>query len=118
MTVTQIGRYQIKAELGRGGMATVFLGYDPRFQREVALKVIPREFLHDPTFRTRFEREAQTIAALEHPAIVPVYDFGEEDDQPYLVMRYLPGGSLTNRLKQGAIPFEETVSIINRLASA
>src|SRR5688572_1149159 len=110
MTVTQFGRYQIKTELGRGGMATVLLGHDPRFQREVALKVIPREFLHDPNFRERFEREAQTIAALEHSAIVPVYDFGEEDGQPYLVMRYLPGGNLTDRLKKGALPYGDVLS--------
>ena len=85
MTARTIGRYEIKSELGRGGMATVYLAHDPRFKRDVALKVLPREFLHDPTFRARFEREAQTIASLEHPAIVPVYDFGEQDGQLYLV---------------------------------
>ncbi|MGQ0603747.1 MAG: protein kinase domain-containing protein, partial [Anaerolineales bacterium] len=84
-----IGRYEIKGELGRGVMATVFHGFDPRFRRDVAVKVLPREFLHDPTFRARFEREAQTIASLEHPAIVPVYDFGEEDGQPFIVMRLM-----------------------------
>jgi serine/threonine-protein kinase len=99
-------------------MAAVFKAYDPHFQRDVALKILPREFLHDPTFRTRFAREAQTIAALDHPAIVPVYDFGEEAGQPYLVMRYLPGGSLTDRLKQGPLFFAETVRIITRLAPA
>jgi serine/threonine-protein kinase len=99
-------------------MATVYHAYDPRFKREVALKVLPRQFLHDPTFRARFEREAQTVAGLEHPAIVPVYDFGEEDGQLYLVMRYLPGGSLTDRLKQGPLPYEETVRIITILAAA
>ena len=66
----------------------------------MALKVLPREMLHDPQFRTRFEREAKTIAMLEHPAIVPVYDFGEEDGQPYFVMRYMTGGSLSD-------PYEE-----------
>jgi serine/threonine-protein kinase len=88
----KIGRYEVKAELGRGGMATVYRAYDPRFKRYVAVKVLPREFLHDPKFRKRFEREAQTIAALEHSAIVPVYDFGEDAEtrQPYIVMR-LPG---------------------------
>jgi serine/threonine-protein kinase len=85
----KIGRYEIKAEIGRGGMATVYRGYDPRFKREVAVKVLPREFLHDPSFRARFDREAEIIAALEHPAIVPVYDFGDEDGQPYIVMRLL-----------------------------
>ncbi len=118
MEPRKIGRYQIKSELGRGGMATVYHAYDPRFQREVALKVLPHEFLHDPTFRARFEREAQTIAALEHPVIVSVYDFGKDGDQPYLVMRLLSGGSLANRLKQGALPFDEVTRLINRLAPA
>jgi serine/threonine protein kinase len=96
MIPEKIGRYVIKTELGRGGMATVYLANDPRFEREVAVKVLPREMLHDPQFRTRFEREAKTIAMLEHPAIVPVYDFGEEDGQPYFIMRYMTGAhSLT-----------------------
>ena len=60
----KIGRYEIRDELGRGGMATVYRGYDPQVKRFVAIKILPRELLHDPTFRARFEREAQTIAAL------------------------------------------------------
>lgn len=99
-------------------MSTVFRAYDPRFERDVALKVLPQEFLHDPSFRARFEREAKTIAALEHPAIVPVYDFGEEAAQPYLVMRYMSGGSLADRLKQGALPVTEAVGILRRIGSA
>jgi serine/threonine-protein kinase len=83
----QIGRYEIRRELGRGGMATVYLAFDPRFRRLVAIKVLPRQFTHDPKYLARFEQEAQMIATLEHPAIVPVYDFGEQDDAPYLVMR-------------------------------
>ncbi|MCB0225209.1 MAG: protein kinase, partial [Anaerolineae bacterium] len=118
MTALKIGRYEIIEEIGRGGMATVFRAFDPFFQRDVALKVIPREFLHDPTFRSRFQREAKTVALLEHPAIVPVYDVGEEDDQPYLVMRYLPGGSLADRLKQGEFSFEAASGIVNHLAPA
>ena len=93
MTLRKIGRYEILSELGRGGMSTVFLAHDPRFERDVALKLLPRAFLHDPTFIARFSREAKTIASLEHPAIVPVYDFGEEEGQPYLVMRHMIGGS-------------------------
>jgi len=118
MNPEKIGRYTIKSELGRGGMATVYYANDPRFKRDVAIKVLPAQFMHDVTFRARFEREAQTIAALEHPAIVPVYDFGEEDEQPYLVMRYMPGGSLADRMKEGPMPVAETIRIIARLASA
>jgi len=99
-------------------MATVFHAYDPRFRRDVAIKVLPREFLHDPAFRARFEREAQTIASLEHPAIVPVYDFGEEDGQPFIVMRLMPNGSLNDRLKNGPLSLEEAARIFSRLAPA
>ena len=114
----QIGRYEIRAELGRGGMATVYRAYDPRFTREVAIKVLPREFLHDTQFRARFEREARTIATLEHPAIVPVYDFGEEDKQPYIVMRLMTGGSLADRLSHSPLSLLESARIFNRLTPA
>lgn len=112
------GRYEIKSELGRGGFGTVFHAFDPLFKRDVALKVLPREFLHAPNFRRRFEREAQTVASLEHPAIVPVYDFGEKEGQPYLVMRYLSGGTLHQRLDTGPLPLAEVIRIINRIAPA
>lgn len=118
MTPEKIGQYTIIKELGRGGMATVYLAKDPRFDREVALKVLPREFLHDPQFRVRFEREARTIAALEHAAIVPVYDVGEDEGQPYYVMRYMTGGSLSDRLKKGSFSIEQAAKVMQRLASA
>lgn len=114
----QIGRYQIKSELGQGGMAAVYHAFDPGFQREVAVKVLPPEFLRDPTLRARFEREARMIAGLEHPAIVPVYDVGEEDGQPYLVMRFMPGGALSNRLESGPLPIADIARIIQRIGSA
>lgn len=113
----KIGRYEIKGELGRGGFATVYRGYDPRFEREVAIKFLPPELIHsDPQFRLRFEREAKIIAQLEHPAIVPVYDVGEENNQPYFVMRYMNGGSLSERIKARTFSIEETVKIIEQLA--
>jgi serine/threonine-protein kinase len=118
MIPEKIGRYEIKSELGRGGMATVYQAYDPSFGRDVAVKVLPPALLHDPQFRTRFEREAKTIALLEHPAIVPVYDFGEDEGQPYIVMRLMSGGSLADRLKEGPITDEEVVKISVRLAPA
>lgn len=116
--INTIGRYQVRKELGRGGMATVYDAYDPRFERSVAIKVLPREFLHDPQFRARFEREAKMVALLEHPAIVPVYDFGEHEGQPYIVMQLMNGGSLADRLEKGPITPSESISIINRLAQA
>ncbi len=117
-TPTKIGRYEIKSELGRGGMATVYRAYDPSFEREVAIKVLPRELLHDPQFHDRFRREIKTIAALEHPAIVPVYDVGEEDGVPYFVMRYMSGGSLTQWIEKGKFSVQDAARIIERLAGA
>ena len=109
MSITHIGRYTIQGELGRGGMASVYRAYDPSFKREVAIKILPPAFLHEPTFRARFQREAQTIAALEHAAIVPVYDYGEDAGQPYLVMRLMAGGSLAERIDRGPLSRDETV---------
>ncbi|MBE7433446.1 MAG: protein kinase [Anaerolineales bacterium] len=119
MTIPEkIGRYEIKGELGRGGFATVYRAYDPRFEREVAIKFLPPELIHsDPQFRMRFEREAKIIAQLEHPAIVPVYDVGEENNQPYFVMRYMNGGSLSERIKaRQNFGIEDAVRILEQIA--
>ncbi|MGB7537676.1 MAG: serine/threonine-protein kinase [Anaerolineales bacterium] len=116
--LTKIGRYEILREIGRGGMATVYLARDPNFQREVAIKVLPHEALHDSTLYQRFQREARTIASLEHPAIVPVYDFGEENGQPFLVMRYLNGGSLSAKIKAGPLPVAEAAKVLLRIGDA
>jgi serine/threonine protein kinase len=96
----KIGRYQIKEEIGRGGMATVYRAFDPNFNREVAVKVLPREMMHNLKFRAQFKRELKTIASLEHPAIVPVYDVGEDNGQSYFVMRFMAGGSLTSLIEK------------------
>ena len=117
MQPVKIGRYEIRSELGRGGMATVYRGWDTLFEREVAVKVLPRELLHsDPQFKLRFEREAKIIASLEHPSIVPVYDVGEDDGQPYFVMRYMSGGSLSERIKAKVMTVEEAVKLLGQLA--
>jgi len=117
MQPEKIGIYEIKSELGRGGMATVYRAYDPRFEREVAVKVLPSELLHsDPQFRLRFEREAKIIAQLEHSAIVPVYDVGEADGQPYFVMRYMNGGSLSDRIKAGGLTMDDASRILGTIA--
>src|SRR6266516_1762433 len=113
MQPEKIGIYEVKSELCRGGMATVYRAYDPRFEREIAIKFLPSELLHaDPKFRLRFEREAKIIAQLEHTAIVPVYDVGESDGQPYFVMRYMNGGSRSDRIKAGIITIDETARIL------
>lgn len=118
MAIDTIGKYQIRGELGRGGMATVYEAWDPTFDRKVALKVLPDELLHDGTFRQRFEREAKTIAALEHPAIVPVYEYGEADNKVFLAMRYMGGGSLADKLRAGRLPAAAIARIYERVAPA
>jgi serine/threonine protein kinase len=99
-------------------MATVYHALDSRFEREVAIKVLPPEMLHDPQFRIRFEDEVKMVAGLEHSAIVPVYDVGEENGMPYFVMRYMPGGSLATRIAKGRLPLKETARIIAKIAPA
>lgn len=113
---TKIGRYEIKSELGRGGMATVYRAYDPSFDREVAIKVLPREMMHDPQFRARFEREIKMVAGLEHPSIVPVYDVGDEDGQPYFVMRFMTGGSLSGWIEKGRFSVQDAARIVEKVA--
>lgn len=113
-----IGRYVIESKIGQGGMADVFLAFDPRFKRKVAVKVMPAELLRDPTFSARFEREAETIANLEHPAIVPVYDFGQAGGRPYLVMRLMTGGSLEDRIRKEPLALKEAAELLTRLAPA
>ncbi len=113
-----IGRYEVIQELGRGGMAIVYLARDPYIKRQVAIKVLPKQFTFDPQFRTRFQHEAEMIATLEQEAIVPVYDFGEHEEQPFIVMRYMSGGSLADRLKQGPLPIGEISAVLQRVGAA
>lgn len=113
-----IGRYEIIEQLGQGGMAIVYLARDPLIKRQVAIKVLPRQFTFDPQFRTRFQREAEVIAALEHASIVPVYDFGEHEEQPFIVMRYMAGGTLADRIGKGALPVDEIASLYQRVGPA
>lgn len=119
MAVQTIGRYEIEREIGHGGMSVVYLARDPRVKRAVAVKILPRQFTHEPQFRARFQREAELIATLEHPFIVTLYDFGEEEDQPFIVMRYMPGGTLQQRLAaNGPLALPELAHLATRLAEA
>jgi hypothetical protein len=114
---TVIGRYEIEMELGRGGMAVVYLARDPYMKRHVAVKVLAAQHA-DAGFLSRFRREAEVIAALEHPAIVPVYDYGEHNGRPYIVMRYMAGGSLSTKMAKGQLAVAEAACILDRLAPA
>lgn len=120
MTFTTFGRYEIKNMLGQGGMAEVYTAYDPVMERLVALKIIRTKFSQDARFKERFWREAKTIGRLEHRAILPVHDFGEDEvtGQLYLVMRLMPD-VLHEWLKRNKmIPLEDASLILNRLAAA
>jgi serine/threonine protein kinase/tetratricopeptide (TPR) repeat protein len=113
-----IGRYEISKRLARGGSAIVYLARDPLVKRDVAIKLLSRKFSADPKFRERFQREAEVIASLEHPNIVPIYDFGDHDGHMYIVMRYMSGGTLAERLKKGPYPLDDVNQVINRVSAA
>lgn len=99
-------------------MATVYRAYDPLFEREVALKILKQELLANSQIRERFERETKIIAKLEHAAIVPVHDVGRDKDQLFFVMRYMSGGSLSDRIQNRPMTFTEVAHIIQRVAAA
>ena len=94
-------RYRLERTLGRGGMAAVWLGHDEVLERQVAVKVLSDTIATDPGFVARFRREAQTAAGLSHPNLVGVYDFSDEGERPYLVMQFVPGENLAERLQRG-----------------
>jgi eukaryotic-like serine/threonine-protein kinase len=95
------GRYRLERTLGRGGMAAVWLGHDEVLDRPVAVKVLSDTIASDPGFLARFRREARTAAGLSHPNLVGVYDFSDEGGHPYLVMQFVPGEDLAERLGRG-----------------
>src|SRR5262245_54957742 len=101
---TQLGPYEIAAPLGAGGMGEVYRAKDSRLDRDVAIKVLPPEFALDPNRLTRFQREAKAVAALSHPNILAIHDYGAEQGQTYAVMELLEGETLRRRLARGAIP--------------
>ena len=112
-------RYQLLDVLGQGGMAVVYRAYDTRLQREIALKLLAAHLITESAFYQRFEREARTIATLEHPSIVPVYDFGiDENKQPYLVMRLLRGGTLRDRRARGELAGADLWPPMHQVAAA
>lgn len=117
---SNLGPYRIIEPVGRGGMASVFKAYEASLDRYVALKVLPPEFLHDPTFAERFRREAQTIARLEHPQIIPIfaYDIDAETGTPWMAMRLISGGSLSQRIKRGRLAPSECARVLKDVGEA
>src|SRR5881397_371253 len=94
----RLGPYEIQSALGAGGMGEVYKARDTRLDRAVAIKVLPAEFAADPQFRERFDREARAISSLDHPHICALYDVGHQNGTDFLVMQYLEGETLADRL--------------------
>ncbi len=113
-----IGPYRILEQLGRGGMATVFKAYHPALDRHVAIKAMHPAFMEEPNFQTRFQREAQVVARLDHPNIVPVYDFAEHQGRSYLVMKFIEGETLKARLTRGPLSTQELLNTVEALGAA
>ncbi|MEP7357274.1 MAG: protein kinase, partial [Anaerolineales bacterium] len=113
-----LGPYRIIEQVGQGGMATVYKAYHAAMDRFVAVKILPRQLAESPEFTGRFRQEARVIAHLEHAHILPVHDYGESDGFTYLVMRYLEGGTLKEKLAAGRLPLTEVDRLFSQLADA
>jgi serine/threonine-protein kinase len=119
LEATLAGRFKIRRLVGRGGMSSVYLGWDHALERKVAIKVLAPEFMRHMEDRERFRREARIAASLFHPSIVPVYACEQQNGLTFVVMRYVAGPSLAARLDSvGALPVDETVDILAALADA
>ena len=115
---TKLGPYEITAAIGAGGMGEVYRARDTRLDRTVAIKVLPARVADKSELRERFEREARTIASLNHPHICTLYDIGQQDGTDYLVMEYLEGETLAERLKKGPLPLSQTLQYAIEIADA
>src|ERR1700693_3005327 len=114
----RLGPYEILAPIGAGGMGEVYKARDTRLERTVAIKVLSSHLSASPEVRQRFEREAKTISQLSHPHICALYDVGREGDTEYLVMEYLEGETLSDRLAKGPLPLEQTLRYGTEIADA
>lgn len=114
----KLGKYEITELLGQGGMATVYKGYQQDIDRYVAIKVLPPHPGQDEQFIDRFQLEARTIARLQHPHILPVYDYGNQDDILYLAIAYVQGGSLNDRVDKGPMQLAEIDKLLQQTAAA
>lgn len=115
---TTLGTYPVERELGRGGMGVVYLARDPRLNRQVAIKIVPEALANNPDNMARFEREARLLAAVNHPNIASIYGVEDVNGQRLLVMEYIAGESLSDRLRRGPLPIDETLDIARQIAAA
>ncbi len=111
-----LGTYRIVEQIGQGGMATVFKAYHTNLDRYVAIKVLHSVFKEDPHFLERFKREAQIVAKLEHPHIVPIYDYADHQGYPYLVMKFIDGETLKTRMRRAPLSLSEVLHILGAVS--
>jgi len=118
MIGSRLGPYELLAPLGAGGMGEVYRARDSRLERDVAIKVLPPQLSSNAQFRERFEREAKAISQLNHPHICTLYDVGHDQGTSYLVMEYLEGESLADRLAKGLLPIAQVLRYGVQIADA
>src|SRR6266545_5983704 len=113
---TRLGWHEISALLGKGGMGEVYRARDTKLKREVAIKILPDEFSRDPARVSRFQREAEVLASLNHPNIAAIYDVQEANETRFLVLELVDGETLAERIHRGRIPVEEALKIAQQIA--
>src|SRR5215469_14746611 len=115
---TQLGPYEIQSSLGAGGMGEVYRARDTRLNRTVAIKTLASHLSSSPELKQRFEREARALSSLNHPNICHLYDIGSQDGTDYLVMEFLEGETLAERVRKGALLLHEIAKIGAEVADA
>src|SRR5215467_3271935 len=114
----RLGSYEVLAAIGSGGMGEVYRARDTKLGRDVALKILPESFVHDPDRVARFRREAQVLASLNHPHIAAIYGLEEANGAQFLILELVEGGTLEERLKSGPLPLEEALTVARQIADA
>src|SRR5262249_42445900 len=114
----RLGAFEILSPLGAGGMGEVYRARDTRLDRTVAIKVLPEHLARNPDLRSRFEREARAVSSLNHPHICVLHDIGHQDGTDYLVLEYLDGESLHDRLAKGPLPLDQALRVATEIADA
>ena len=110
-----LGVYQVTAAIGAGGMGEVYKARDTKLDRDVALKILPDAFVNDPERLARFQREAKVLASLNHPNIAAIYGLEDEGESPALVLEYVEGPTLQDRIAQGPIPLDDALPIARQI---
>src|SRR5262245_31517046 len=118
MIGTKLAHYEITTHIGSGGMGDVYQATDSRLGRNVAIKLLPEEFTHDGDRAARFEREARVLASLNHPYIATIHGLEESNGRKFLVMEFVSGETLAEKIKRGVIPLDESLGIATHIAEA